>query len=303
MEQVKVLLSSYNGADHIREQIDSILNQTWGNVKLYVRDDGSTDGTRTILREYEKEGKLTLFTGKNVGFIKSFLMLLRHCGDADYFAYADQDDVWLPDKLAMAVERLSAEEAGKPLLYFSNYYICEGNMEHACLAAPESVEKHPTFANALVDCMPLGFNSVLNRTLKNLICEHTPKHSCGHDWWTYMVAQGLGTVIYDGRPTVYYRRTGHNVSAGGMGFLKFQIWRFKKFFLNSYFANIRKMLREYGHYYAGCLSPEDAALLSCFTERGFCPGKILKKVFYPKRFRQGLFDELVVRGLFLIGRL
>ncbi len=306
MKKVNVLLSSYNGADHIKEQIDSILNQTYDNIELYVRDDGSTDGTLDILKEYEADGKLVLEQGKNVGFIKSFLWLVRHCGEADYYAYADQDDVWFPDKISMAVEMLDKEENSDkplPLLYFSNYNICDNDLNFVSMHDKQGVEKHPDFANALVDCMPLGFNSVFNDAARRYIAKDTPKFSCGHDWWTYLVCQGLGKVIYDNRPTVSYRRTDHNVSAGGMSFIKFQIWRFKKFFLNDYFSNIRKMLREYEYYYKDELSKKDKKMLALFTHKRYNFIAMIKKLFYPHRFRNGIVDELMVRFLFIIGKL
>lgn len=302
-KKVIILLSSYNGADHIREQIESILSQTYKDISLYVRDDGSTDGTVDILNEYEKEGKLILYKGKNVGFIKSFLWLVRHAKKADYYAYADQDDVWLPEKISMAVKRLDEESPDKPLLYFSNYNLCDDDLNFIKTCDEEGLIKKPSFANALVDCMPLGFNAVFNYKAKELIAKDTPKYSCGHDWWTYILCQGLGKVIYDNRPTVNYRRTGHNVSPGGMSFIKFQIWRFKKFFINDYFSNCRKMLREFEYYYKDDLSENDKKVLALFTHKRYNFMAMIKKLFYPHRFRQGLFDELAVRFLFIIGKL
>ena len=303
MKRVNVLLSSYNGADHIREQIESILNQNYDNIKLFVRDDGSTDGTLDILKEYEAEGKLVLEQGKNVGFIKSFLWLVKHSEKADYYAYADQDDVWLPDKTAMAIECLEKEDNSLPLLYFTNYNICNDDLEFQEIYDKEGAKKKPSFANALVDCMPLGFNSVFNYETKRLIAENTPKYSCGHDWWTYIVCQAFGKVLYDNRPSVNYRRTGHNVSPGGMSFLKFQIWRFKKFFVNDYFSNVRKMLREFEYYYKDKLSEKDKKVLALFTHKRYNFIDMIKKLFYPHPFRQRLFDEAAVRFLFIIGKL
>lgn len=303
MKRVNILLSSYNGADHIREQIDSILNQTYKNIRLYVRDDGSTDGTLEILKDYEKDGKLILEEGKNVGFIKSFLWLVRHCDEADYYAYSDQDDMWYPDKIDMAVKMIEENDDDMPILYFSNYDLCDNDLNVLSQKDKEGEVKKPTFANALVDCMPLGFNEVFNNEARKLIAKDTPKFSCGHDWWTYIVCQGLGKVIYDNRVTVGYRRTGHNVSAGGMNFIKFQIWRFKKFFLNNYFSNIRKMLREYEYYYKDSLCEKDKKILALFTTKGYNFKAMIKKLFYPHRYRQGLADEIMVRFLFIIGKL
>lgn len=308
MKKINVLLSAYNGEKYIREQIDSILAQTWKNTEIYVRDDGSTDATAEILTEYERDGRIKLELGKNVGFIKSFFWLVRNSGEADYYAYADQDDSWFPEKLAMAVEKLESEIAKEdmntlPVLYFSNYDYYDENLNFVAHAFSEDEGKTPTFRNCIADCMPLGFNSVFNKTAKDMMTKNTPKYSCGHDWWTYMVCQGMGKVIYDNRPTVKYRRTGNNVSAGGMSFIKFQIWRIKKFILGGYFANVRKMLAEYRYLYNHKLAPEDSKLLSLFTRKNYNFIVALRKTFYPKMFRQKLIDELMLRFFFLIGRL
>ena len=94
--KVVVLMSTYNGEKYIQEQLESILTQTYHNIKIYVRDDGSSDQTLEILKKYENENKIILLKGTNKGFIGSFLTLLKECEEADYYAWCDQDDIWLP---------------------------------------------------------------------------------------------------------------------------------------------------------------------------------------------------------------
>lgn len=303
MKKVNVLLSSYNGEKYIKKQIDSILGQTYGDITLYVRDDGSSDKTLDILKKYEANGDIILIAGENVGFIRSFFELVRSCARADYYAFADQDDEWFPDKIQMAVEKLERCADDIPVLYFSNYNIVNEKLEFMSVAFPEDENKHPSFRNAIVDCMPLGFNSVFNDTARQMMVNNTPLHSCGHDWWTYMICQGMGKVIYDSRPTVNYRRTGNNVSAGGMSFIKFQIWRIKKFFIGGYFKNVRMMLAEYWYFYKDKLDAGDRKLLSYFVRKRYNVIAALKKTFYPHMFRQSMSDEIMLRFLFLIGRL
>lgn len=300
-KKVKVLLSSYNGEKFIREQIDSILGQTYEDIELYVRDDGSKDMTGAILSEYENDRRVHVTRGKNVGFIKSFFQLMEECGEADYYAFADQDDVWLPEKIEMAVQLLEQEDGSIPLLYFSSYDFYDGDMnfqEHN-----KKPSQPPSFRNSVVDCMTLGFNSVFNKKAYEIMASHIPTESCGHDWWTYMVCAGMGKVLYDERVTVKYRRHEKNVSAGGMDFLKFQVWRFKKFFVNDYFSNVRKQIREYDSLYRRELAPEDQKLLGLFTDEKYHLKHALRKMSYPKRFRCGIIDEVFVRFIFLIGKL
>lgn len=300
-KKVMVLLSAYNGERYIAQQLESILGQSWDNFEILVRDDGSVDHTAEVVKKYEETGKVHLECGQNVGFIKSFFWLVEHCGEADYYAYADQDDVWLPDKLAMAVELLEREDDEKPLLYFSNYDFYDGKMNF--VSHQKNMSQRPSFRNALVDCITLGFNSVFNRAACDLMKRHIPQDSCGHDWWTYLLCAGLGGVVYDMRPTVCYRRHSESVSPGGMNFFRHQVWRIKKFLVEDRFANVRKMLREYEQYYGGQLSAENQKVLQLFTGRRhrFLSG--IKKVFYPHMFRQTWVDELLLRVVFLTGKL
>ena len=296
--KVNILLSSYNGGKYISGQIESLLAQTYPNIEVYIRDDGSSDNTREILNRYSDTEKFHITFGENVGFIKSFLYLLRDCDKADYYAFCDQDDVWLPDKIARAVAALTKEKPEIPVLYFSNYDYYDEQMNFLSHAkAPSNL----SFANCLVDCAPLGFTSVMNNCARSTIIKKLPEHSCGHDWLAYMVCTGLGKVVFDEYVSTKYRRTGSNVSNGGASFLKFQIWRFKKFFLGDYFSNITEMLEEYGRIYGKELSEENRKLLRLFLDKRF-PNAV-RKVFFPHRFRQNITDEMFLRLCFVIGKL
>lgn len=300
-KKVNVLLSAYNGEAYIRQQIESILEQSYQNIELYVRDDGSSDGTLDILREYEAKGQLRLEAGENVGFVKSFQWLIAHGGEADYYAFSDQDDVWFPDKIAMALELLKDMPEDVPVLYFSNYDFYDGELNF--LSHRKAGKPNISFLNSMVDCVSLGFNSVFNRRARDMVAADMPEKSTGHDWWMYMVCAGMGRVIYDERPTVKYRRHNSNVSDGGQSFLKFQIWRFKRFFLNHYFSRIHEQIKEFGSIYRDRLSAADQKRLDLFTRDGFHPLTALHKVFYPAKLRQKAIDEIFVRLVFLIGRL
>ncbi|MFP3153095.1 glycosyltransferase [Lachnospiraceae bacterium ZAX-1] len=300
-KRVNVLLSAYQGEAYIAEQIDSILAQSYKNIEIYVRDDGSKDQTKAILKPYADQGRIHLIVGENIGFIESFFFLVENCGDGDYFAYADQDDVWLPGKIRMAVEKMDREDNSRPLLYFSNYDLYNSTLQFQEHRKASAVR--PSFYNALVDCMPLGFHSVFNQRACELLRKNMPRHSCGHDWWTYLLCAGLGTVIYDDRVTVKYRRHETNVSAAGTGFIKFQIWRFQKFFRNNYFKNVQGQTQEFAGYYEKRLKPEDRKVLRLFLDEKYHLGHMLQKVCYPKRFRRGIVDEIMVRIIFLLGKL
>lgn len=130
-EQYKlaVLLSTYNGEQYINQQLQSILNQTIKrHVTIIVRDDGSTDKTIDIIKKIQKDhNNIILLTGKNIGLVQSFFLLLNYGikKKYDYLAFSDQDDYWLPDKLARAVNLLNKENSNLPLLYGSCSYLTD----------------------------------------------------------------------------------------------------------------------------------------------------------------------------------
>lgn len=128
-KKVIILLSTYNGEKYIEQQINSLLKQTYKNINIYVRDDGSKDGTLEILKKYEEKGEIFLIQGKNIGFINSFMELLKKVEKADYYSFCDQDDVWNEDKIERAVRALEKEDNDKILLYASNYEFYDSNME------------------------------------------------------------------------------------------------------------------------------------------------------------------------------
>ena len=94
-----------------------------------------------------------------------------------------------------------------------------------------------------------------------------------------------------------------SVSPGGKNFLAMQIWRFKKFFLNDYFKNIREQLVEFAYIYMMQLKPKDQKVMELFKDGKHSISKTIKKIFYPVWFRQGVVEEIMVRGLFLLGKL
>jgi rhamnosyltransferase len=131
-KKVCVLLSTYNGEAYLREQIDSILAQIDVSVELIIRDDGSKDSTVKIINEYKNQyvNVLILDSYKNLGPANSFMELLYASGDADYYAFAEQDDIWLPEKLSKAIgiiEHKNIDGSSSPVLYASNQILYYGD--------------------------------------------------------------------------------------------------------------------------------------------------------------------------------
>lgn len=210
MKKVQVLLSSYNGERYIREQIDSILGQKNVIIELLVRDDGSSDGTRAILAEYHKHHEnIYVVYAENVGIVKSFFLLVNQVKDAEYIAFADQDDVWLPDKLIRAVTLLEKEGNDIPLVYCSAKQLVDENL-NPIPAAITYKNVRTEFGNALVENMCTGCTCVINHKLLKLIQRKTPDFTIMHDFWIYLVGTCLGKVIYDEQSYILYRQHGKN---------------------------------------------------------------------------------------------
>ena len=159
----------------------------------------------------------------------------------------------------------------------------------------------PSFRNSLVDCISLGISILINNKAKETILKTGKQNTCGHDWWAYIVCSATGKVIYDKTSTVKYRRTGNNVSPGGNNFIKLQIYRIKKLLFNDYFKNIRLQIKQIEECFYNELSDENKKILQMFTKRNI--KNYFKKILYPKMFRQNIIDEILLRIMFLIGKI
>ena len=133
--KVVVLLSSYNGAKYLAEQIELILAQTWTDLTLVIRDDGSNDFSWQVLQAWRNHPRVRISRGANIGVTASFLTLLRQCGgDVDFVGFADQDDVWLPDKVERAVVTLRQQPQTMPALYCARSVIVDQELGRSAKA-------------------------------------------------------------------------------------------------------------------------------------------------------------------------
>lgn len=301
-KKVAVLLSAYNGEKYIAEQIDSILNQTYPNLHLYVRDDCSTDNTRAVLRAYAENPRVTIIEGeKNLGYPEGFYELLRTVKGADYYSFSDQDDVWEPDKLARAAAGLSRRNPKFPAMFFANYEICDEKLNvirrSACLRT------RPCFRNSLYACLGLGFTIVLNTPAKEMITNQRSVYGETKDVWIGMLCSAFGEVIFDRKSCAKHRRNPGAYSAESIHFWKTQRERFRELFLNDGFSYVHTVMQEFYDTYRGRLRPEDEAELALLVSTSRSPSAVLKKVFFPHRLRYEWKDELMLRIIFLIGRL
>jgi len=212
LPRVAVLLSTYNGAEFLGAQLDSLAAQTGVICDLFVRDDGSTDETLAVLARYASQWPRLAapLMGPNLGPAMSFLELLRGVPDGfDAYAFCDQDDVWLPDKLSRATARLSESDPRTPMLYCSSVTLVDQSLNPLGLAFANSDTR---FEQLLFNNTVGGMTVVLNRALFDLIQSAKPSGDIVmHDWWCALVAAGCGAIVYDPAPTALYRQHGANV--------------------------------------------------------------------------------------------
>lgn len=226
-KKITVLMSTYNGERYLRQQIDSILQQSDVDVSLLVRDDGSTDHTLQILMDHQRKGQLQYYTGSNLGTAYSFLQLLRDSPDSKYYAFSDQDDVWNKEKLSRAlnlIEQKINNNDKTPLLYAGNFKITDRNLK--VIAKSDDHYTTQTFANSIVYSCCTGCTMVMNKYLRDVICSKPlPEHILMHDDWIHKVCLAVGgKVVFDSQPMLFYRQHGDNVD-GGIHTLKDKIYK------------------------------------------------------------------------------
>ncbi len=297
-KKVAVIMSTYNGERFIKEQLDSILNQTYKNVEIIIRDDGSTDKTVEIIKDYQKTNKnIELFIGENLGFIKSFFELLK-LAEADYYSYADQDDIWMPNKIEIAVNSLNELDDSKPNMVFGNSDYYDENMKF--IGHGEKDKKY-SFLSALFACVGQGMTMTVNKKTRDMIIENMPKTCFFHDWWTYLLCIGLGNVAYNNVTTVKYRRRKENATSEGQGYFRLLIWRVKNLLFNDGIRDIKQQMINFKDYYYYSLSDENKKILDLFANEQYSFLNVIKKTFYPKKIRRNIFDDFMLRIIFLIG--
>ena len=215
---VLILLSSYNGEKYIKEQLDSIFEQIYP-VHILIRDDGSSDGTVDIIQMYmKKHNNIELIEGDNIGFIRSFNALVSDERTEKYkwIAFCDQDDIWLPDKMEKAIEKLSGlsnEEI--PTLYYSNqilYYDQKDSVSGNEAPNEMRFKKDPrcTKEKEMVTHVASGCTFVFNQAAVQMYKKGINNRMYVHDWQMFCICEYMGKTIYDQHSYIKYRLHGNN---------------------------------------------------------------------------------------------
>ena len=220
---VAMVMASYNGERFLEHQLASFEAQLHQRWCLYVSDDGSTDATRRTVSKFgervQHRNEVRLVDGPRKGFVSNFLTAICQAPNADYYAIADQDDIWGEKKLSRALNFLVDIASNRPALYCARTETADIEGRPVGLSPP--FKRRPCFANALVQSIAGGNTMVMNRTAQELLRQAGPQLDVvSHDWWIYLIVSGAGgEVIYDLQPNILYRQHAANLVGANTGLL------------------------------------------------------------------------------------
>lgn len=243
--KVIVLLSTYNGEKYLQEQLESLAAQEDVEVEILARDDGSKDGTTAILNEWQERGLLKWYSTTNIGCCKSFMSLLETADDGAYYAFCDQDDVWLPNKLKLTMDKMAAtekENPGKPVIIHTDMNVVDENLNIIHESFWRSSGLRPDILKTfpyLCTCNSVnGCTIVMNSAARRLILDkYVEQETIIHDVISALTVAYYGGIIdYVETPTMLYRQHSNNV-VGAMQYNKMQA-------LKERIGNIGRVLRK-----------------------------------------------------------
>lgn len=273
---VEIVMATYNGEAYLKEQLDSIFYGSCQEFVLHVCDDGSTDRTRELLTEYQKQYPKRMklhFRKRNQGIIKNFLLGLQET-TAEYVMLCDQDDVWLPKKLERTLAYMKYCEKKKgstlPITVFTDAQVTDKNLnviDASFHQAGRRNLKRRDLSGLLMENKLIGCTMMMNRSVLNYL-ERLPEHARMHDWWIGLITAAFGYIGYLGEPTLLYRQHGAN-DVGSSKYMEYVKNRLL------HLCHSRRVLyqtveqgKEFLELYQGELTPEQKELLQKFATLG-----------------------------------
>ncbi len=216
---VAVVMSTYNGSLHLERQLDSIFEQKGVNIFVLIRDDHSSDDTVEVIKRYKDENpdkQINYIIGENEGYEKSFWDALCMAGEADYYAFADQDDVWMKDKLFKSILPMEEDTYQGAKLSYCQMIRSDENLEpfseQVLVLHPEQLNKKIV----LTQTYNYGAATVFNHAAKELICRRFPKGGCvPHDAWAGAICYWFGKIYFVDEGLYYWIRYDSSVTGEG----------------------------------------------------------------------------------------
>jgi glycosyltransferase involved in cell wall biosynthesis len=239
MKKIDILLSTYNGTHFLPELLNSLMVQTFSNFQIIIRDDGSTDDTVLVIKDYldKYPDKIVFVTDTlgNIGSTASFQKLMDF-SDAEYLMFCDQDDIWLPHKIAISYNNIIELEvlySDSPLFIYSDLYIVDENLNLLSDSYMKTAHLVPatinTFYKMLAVSVVAGCTMLINKKAKEMSVP-IPEGQI-HDHWISIIVSKYGHFKYINEPTIKYRQHSHN-TIGALNITP-------KYFLNLLFNPIK----------------------------------------------------------------
>ncbi|HFE0721003.1 TPA: glycosyltransferase family 2 protein [Streptococcus agalactiae] len=271
--KVNILMATYNGEKFLAQQIESIQKQTFKEWNLLIRDDGSSDKTCDIIRNFTAKDSRIRFINENehhnLGVIKSFFMLVNY-EVADFYFFSDQDDVWLPEKLSVSLEAAKHKASDVPLLVYTDLKVVnqELNILQDSMIRAQSHHANTTLLPELTENTVTGGTMMINHALAEKW--FTPNDILMHDWFLALLAASLGEIIYLDLPTQLYRQHDNNVLGARTMDKRFKILREgPKSIFTRYWKLIHDSQKQASlivDKYGDIMTANDLELIKCFIK-------------------------------------
>ena len=226
--KINIVLSTYNGAKFLAEQIESIQKQTFTDWQLLIRDDGSTDETPQIIKQFVAADKRIKFINadkrENFGVIKNFFTLVKFEA-ADYYFFSDQDDVWLPNKMATMLDEAAKHDQAKPLMVYMDLSVVDENLvvTQPSMIRSQSHHANTTLLPELTENTVTGGVAMINHALASRW--HSTVQIIMHDWYLALLATATGELVYIDQPGELYRQHENNVLGARTNRKRFELLR------------------------------------------------------------------------------
>ncbi|HEO3863135.1 TPA: glycosyltransferase family 2 protein [Streptococcus agalactiae] len=271
--KVNILMATYNGEKFLAQQIESIQKQTFKEWNLLIRDDGSSDKTCDIIRNFTAKDSRIRFINENehhnLGVIKSFFTLVNY-EVADFYFFSDQDDVWLPEKLSVSLEAAKHKASDVPLLVYTDLKVVnqELNILQDSMIRDQSHHANTTLLPELTENTVTGGTMMINHALAEKW--FTPNDILMHDWFLALLAASLGEIIYLDLPTQLYRQHDNNVLGARTMDKRFKILREgPKSIFTRYWKLIHDSQKQASlivDKYGDIMTANDLELIKCFIK-------------------------------------
>ena len=302
-KKIMVMMSTYNGEKHLREQIDSILNQkTNCEVYLRIRDDGSKDYTCNIIDEYieKNPGRVELIRGENLGYNGSFFSLIQCAEGYDYYSISDQDDVWLPNKLQIACDSIDRVKEDIPILYASTSYLVHNDL--VPYGNTRKKEREMAMYNTIIQNICPGHTQVMNNRLLELLKgDIDTSRIYVYDSWIQNVANLYGKIVFDNESHTYYRQYEGNQLGSGVGRVGQLLVSIKRIDTNDG-HKYRRQIEYFQEQYIEKIIEKgfDVEINSFLSAKSF--SQKLRYVIKSKLYRQGRLETIAFRCAVVLGK-